>query len=250
MPLEESPDHGGLPVQTEPFPDDQPAAARATRREASARRRTLRWVLVGAGVLVVAAVVIALVAMGGGSPGNSPAGAPPPSRAAFTFPLDKVSSVRVAAHGPTTSAQDVAAAVQSRLSDMYGTAFLDPRSWAGATPATLWQTFAPATRARAQGDAAAFTLKGIGKVQDLKVTTSSLDVEVLYDPSGRPSAAIATVEFEASGQTGGGAPVNVVSTAHLLLRPASGQWFISGYPSASTRIAPQGSSASPSGGTP
>src|SRR4029077_18130705 len=86
-------------------------------------------------------------------------------------------------------------------------------------------------------DAPAFTLSGVSSVNLVKVTSSSLHVEVLYDPQGRAAAATAIVDFRVAATQPGGRTIDVASSANLLLRKVSGKWLIVGYPSAKTQVA-------------
>lgn len=246
MALEEPARNDGPPVSTESPPDEPTGGTRVERRSGSGSR-TRTWLVVTAAVIVVGGALGLFLALAGGTKGTGPA--PAPSRAAFTFPLTGVTFVAMNVRQPTEKARDVAASVRERLSAFYGEAFLDPRSWAGPPPADVWGAFAPAARPRARKDAPAFTLSGVGRVTHVVVTSSSLQVQVLYDPQGRPTAATAVVDFQTAATQPGGRSLDVVSTANMLLRKVSGKWLIVGYASANTQVADSADqpSAAPSG---
>jgi hypothetical protein len=234
MPLADSPD------ETEHAPGAHPASARSTAdrivpgRHGEAVRARI-WLWAGGGVLALAAVAVGFVfATRSSGPVATPS--PTPTRAAFTFPLGKVDAVTVVPSKPSVKAREIAAKVQTSLSDLYAEAFLDPRSWSGKPPPAMWTAFGAVAGDRAQADASAFTLAGTGKVASLTAMDSSLDVQVLYDQRSRPIAAFATVRFQAAGALATGAKVEVVSTAELILRNVSGTWLIVGYPKAKTQL--------------
>lgn len=202
-----------------------------------------RWWLIGGGAVVVIAAVLAFVLLrGGGSGGPAPiTPSPIPSRAAFTFPAPKVSAVSMG-KGGVDQAGTIAAKVQLALSDYYDFAFLDPGSWAGTTPEQAWAAFSSGSVQAAKDDATSLTLAaGGGKIADLKVANSALEVKILFDAHGQPLEAIATVSFQATGTMKDGATLQVDSRGSYLLHAEGGTWRITGFPRVTTTLdAPAG----------
>lgn len=192
---------------------------------------------------MVIAVVVAFVVVrgrGGGGPGPI-LPSPLPSRAAFTFPTPSVSAVSMG-DAKSNGAETVAAKVQLTLSDYYDFAFLDPSSWTGTTPAEAWAQFSSGAVASAKQDEASLTLSAAGgKIADLKVSSSSMRIKILFDAHGKALEAIATVSFQAGGTMKDGSAVQVVSTGSYLLRESGGKWLITGFPHVTTTVdAPAG----------
>jgi hypothetical protein len=169
------------------------------------------------------------------SPVPSPTVAPP--RVPFAFPPAKLQTEVIRAGG-RAAARKVAGDIQASLSGFYDQVFLDPLTWAaGAPPDIAWDVFDEPLRGRAAEDLDALTLgSAAAGLAALDVTRSTLQVEVLLDPKGRPQAAVAVVVFRADGSLTSGEEVRVVNRASFLFEPESGEWLIVGYPSTSTIV--------------
>jgi hypothetical protein len=232
------------------LPQTDEAASITPSRATRERSRRPWWVAVVVVLLAGAAVIVGLVVTGHDS--IIPF-VPKPTRADFTFTLGGVSATPLGGKHSKSVAKQVAPEVQQTLSDLYGGLFLDPKVWSTAPPDDVWDHFTGPARRQAKADGAALGLGDLsGKIETLKVSSSSLQVHVLTDPSNNPVAAVAKVEFVADATTKDGQHVQITREAQYLLNEADGTWLISGYPLNRTSVdviqpSPSGASASGSG---
>jgi hypothetical protein len=108
------------------------------------------------------------------------------------------------------------------------------------------------------GDVSATSLGGHHSkpIETLKVSSSSLQVNVLTDTANKPVAAVAKVTFVADATTKDGQHIQITRNAQYLLDQADGTWLVSGYPLNTTSVdvvqpsaGPSGASGSGSGGS-
>src|SRR5438093_1376106 len=86
--------------------------------------------------------------------------------------------------------------------DLLGRLCLDPTAWSTAPPDDVWTHFTGPAQHQAKADGAALGLGSLtGKIDTLKVSSSSLQVHVLTDQSDDPVAAVAKVRFVADATT-------------------------------------------------
>lgn len=232
------------------------------RDRASARRRLLVWLAVGAGALVLAVIVVLSLVLVGGKDGPiaGPGGASgSPARKPLVLPLTRIVPISVTGHAGGPVVTRTAQAIKTILSRFYDQAFVDPANWQGGPPASAWSLFAPSIRDRAQRDVAALTIGRTGpRLARLDITDSFVTVRELLDPAKHVTSAQATVELKANGTLSAGGSVRVVATATFLLANQDGHWVITGYPRATVSVTPlasapsagpsAGPSAAPSGG--
>jgi hypothetical protein len=214
---------------------------RSTRQ----RRRRPWWIGLAVVLLVGAAVIVGLVVTGHDS-------AIPiigkPTRADFTFTMGGVSATSLGGKHSQVVAKQVAPEVQQTLSDLYGGLFLDPKAWSTAPPDDVWTHFTGPAQRQAKADGAALGLGNLtGRIDTLKVSSSSLQVHVLTDASNKPVAAIAKVTFVADATTKDGQHIQITRDAQYLLDPVDGMWQVSGYPRVLTSVDVIVPSAGPSG---
>jgi hypothetical protein len=168
-------------------------------------------------------------------------------RVPFAFQLNQVTALPVRVDEPSGAATEAAGLVAETLSDLYDGGFMDPAAWDQSVPDRVWEAFAPDIRARAQRDAASFTLSALpGPLRTVKASTSFLSVRVLVGPEGSAEVAFASVTLEARGQLVSGERLVVTSHATLVLRPVEGRWRIVAYPDTATEIEPLPESTPPS----
>jgi hypothetical protein len=93
-----------------------------------------------------------------------------------------------------------------------------------------------------------------GTIKTLKVDSSNLDVHVLIDAQGKPTAAIGDVQFVATAQTTKGWTIRITRNAQYLMEEVNGTWLVSGFPKTTTTVdrivmspVPAGGSGSQSG---
>jgi hypothetical protein len=199
--------------------------------------------------VLIVAVIAALLILTGNSdviPGaNKIFG---PKRAAFTFTLGKVRPTALAKKHSKKIAPQVAASVQETLSDVYGGLFLDPKAWSsGAPDDTFSNDFTGKASTQAQADTASLGLGQLtGQVSNLKVESSSLDVNVLLDPHSHPTAAIGKVQFVAMATLKNGQTVEITNTGNYLMEQSDGKWLVAGYLKTRNKVAEATPSPSPS----
>jgi hypothetical protein len=213
------------------------------KEQTAGGRRLLVWFAAALLALALAGLAVWLFTRGStprsrtGGPGASPTVSPTvPGRPAFFF---HISSRPPAATGKLNraAADNASVEIGGRLSTFYDTVFMDPSTWSNGVPDDAWTIVDPSVADRAKNDAKAFTLADrVPDLTKLSVTQSSLDVKVLLDPAGQPYEAAVVVDFLAVGTLQGGQTVNVTNNVDLLLRPEGGQWFVVGYPSATTNV--------------
>jgi hypothetical protein len=200
--------------------------------------RIRRWIAVAIIVLVVAGVSAVLLARHGtkGSTSGTPGGSSGP-RASYVLPLVGLNQYRMRSGGSASTGTLVAAQIRDALSVFYDRAFLEPQTWSDGVPAQAWSVFAPDLASRAKADADSLSLgSSATRIGDLSVSSASLRVSVLFDPSGHATTATAVVELHASGTLKGGGAVQVAVNASYLLKPLSGRWVVVGYPVAKTTV--------------
>jgi hypothetical protein len=139
--------------------------------------------------------------------------------------------------GAIGAARDASVEIAGHLSSFYDAVFMNPDTWKNGVPDGAWQLFDPSVRARARQDSSSLTLgPAAANLESIRVKTTSLSIEVLADPRGKPQTAIANVEFEADGTLAGGQPVTATNKASFLFQISNGEWLVFGYPAASTTI--------------
>jgi hypothetical protein len=213
------------------------------KERAAGGRRPLVWFAAAVLALALAGLAVWLFTRGStpssriGGPAASPTVSPTvPGRPVFFFHI-KSRSPAATGRLQRAAADDASIEIGSRLSTLYDTVFMDPSTWTNGVPDDAWTIFDPSVADRARDDAKAFTLTDrVPDLTKLSVTKSSLDVKVLLNPAGQPFAAFADIEFVAVGTLQTGQTVNVTNHADLLLKLEGGQWFVVGYPSASTNV--------------
>src|SRR5438876_819105 len=170
-----------------------------------------------------------------GSPHRTTSTKPP--RLAFAFKVGRVRAVNLSRRSVKRQSAEAADAIAQRLSVFYDRAFADPASWKNGVPVDAWNVFAASVRGRAKHDASSFTPATTGvNLASFEVTKSVLRMRVSFDSSAHPQAAFVNVLFRGTGQLVGGEKVKVENAATFLFRPASGKWFIAGYPHAKTTV--------------
>jgi hypothetical protein len=237
----------GLDTRTD-LPSEQVATrSRAATRSSRPPKRRAFWALGGLAVLIVAVIAAVLILTGNSDviPGSKIFG---PKRAAFTFTLGKVRPTALGKKHSKKISPQVAASVQETLSDVYGGLFLDPKAWSsGAPDDTFSNDFTGKASTQAQADAASLGLGQLtGQVSNLKVESSSLDVNVLLDPHSHPTAAIGKVRFVAMATLKNGRTVEITNTGNYVMEQSGGKWLVAGYLKTRNKVAEATPSPSPS----
>jgi hypothetical protein len=164
-----------------------------------------------------------------------------------------VTSIPLSSGGsaPSGEASQAAHDIAASLSGFYDAGFVDPAAWGKPLPAAAWAPFAADVRAQAEKDVQTLTLGSTGaQLRSLTVIGSSIQVRVLFDPSGHPNTAVAALTFEALGVLKDGQDIDVTSEGSFLLQPEKGAWVITAYPSVQTTVQPAASTSPSASPTP
>lgn len=212
-------------------------------------RRRKPWWAVGIAVVVIGAVGVLAIVLSG----NRQVLPFVPKRAPFTFTMGTSSAVSLKDKHPDVGT--VPASVQTTLSSMYDGIFLDPHAWSTAPPSDVYNLFTDTAKPAAQQAGTSLGLGSLtGTIKTLKVDSSNLDVHVLIDAQGKPTAAIGDVQFVATAQTTKGWTIRITRNAQYLMEEVNGTWLVSGFPKTTTTVdrivmspVPAGGSGSQSG---
>jgi hypothetical protein len=201
-------------------------------------RRWLRRTVWGLGILGVLVLGAALVLFltGGSKALRDVLDPSEPERAAFAFDDPTLKLTPLAGSPSADSVRDEAEQIRERLSEFYDTAFMNPDTWADGLPAEIWDGFTPDAAAQAKAEPEALTLGLQPRLEQLGGEESSLALNVLFDTKKRPTAIIAGVSFQATGELKDGSTFTVVSEAQFLFRLISHEWVVAGFPTAEVKV--------------
>lgn len=204
-------------------------------------------------VLGIGAVVLADGSDGGILSGND---LPPAPTFAFevskptvdtTAQIDPEATVNEAkAHA---AAAPAAEQVATELHDLYVAAFLEPANWTEADYESVNDFFAPSAQDAATKQANVLTAgEGVTELDSIVPQQSTLKLQVLLDPLGKPAAVAGVVNFQAKG-TGGGSVYMFKSKGQYVFRKVDGEWKVVSFSvrRADTEKAATSASASPTG---
>lgn len=167
-----------------------------------------------------------------------------PPTPAFAFTEAKVRALRSEPGVPTGTASSVLDAARTSLTNFYALTLTTPSAWTNGAPDGAWDAFAPAARRRARDDATSLALgKQLPGLASLRVTSATLDVAVLIDPSGHAQAATAVVSVRADGLLADGRSALIALDASFVLRRLDRRWLITGWPAAKLSMEPVPSSS-------
>jgi hypothetical protein len=139
----------------------------------------------------------------------------------------------------TTAATSVLDSVKASLTKFYSLTLSTPSTWSRGVPDSAWDAFAPDVRARAKGDAASLALGNqLPSLETVAVSSATLDVSVLLDPSGHATAATAVVSIQATGLLKTAQRVTIGVDAAFVLRRLDQTWLVTGWPDAHLTTAP------------
>jgi len=194
-------------------------------------RRRRPWWAVGIAVVLIGAVAILAIVLSG----NRQVLPFVPKRAPFTFTMGTSSAVSLKDKHPKLGT--VPASVQTTLSAMYDGLFLDPHAWSTAPPSDVYDHFTDTAKPSAQQAGTSLGLGSLtGTIKSLKADSSNLDVHVLIDEQGTPTAAIGVVQFVATAQTNAGWTIRITRNAQYLMENDGGTWLVSGFPRTTTTV--------------
>ncbi|MGZ4124012.1 MAG: LCP family protein [Actinomycetota bacterium] len=191
-------------------------------------------------VLVVAVVavigVLAIIPGGSNGPVVAPTGtpAPPPSTPPARYALE-VALGQVTGRGPagTVHPRDLraaASALRSTFTDLYETAFVDPRRWGGGRFPGLERFFAPQARPGARRHLEQLTLGRVARqLESVRPHRAKLGLRFATDGAGHPVVAFADMRFTATGTAGPGVRVPIAQRGRYVLQRTHGAWRIESF---------------------
>jgi hypothetical protein len=198
------------------------------------RSRRLPWAVAGA-VIVLGLVVLALALARNGGPQPRPAmpGTPSPAPAPVYYlvvDLRRVDEVAVAGRVREREVRDVAMAVRETMAGLYGAGFVNSAEWQGGRFPTLFGYFSGPARAQARRDLEDLSLgRTTASLAAVRPERARVNVRVMVGPTGHPVAAIAGMEFRASGLDPAGGELPIRHRGRYVLRRDGGRWLIVAY---------------------
>lgn len=205
--------------------------------------------------LVVLLGIGAVVLADGGEGGILPGDDLPPAPT-FAFDVSKPTVETSAQIDPEASvgeekahaaAKPAAEQVAAEMHDLYVAAFLEPANWTEANYESVGDFFAPSAQDAATKQAKVLTAgEGVTELDTIVPQPSTLKLEVLLDPLGKPAAVSGTVNFLAKG-TGGDSVYMFRSKGQYVFRKVDSEWKIVSFSvrRADTEKAPASSTVTP-----
>jgi polyisoprenyl-teichoic acid--peptidoglycan teichoic acid transferase len=184
--------------------------------------------------LVGAIAALAILPGGSGAPVPGPATSTATPAASPAYPLD-VKLGRVVGHGAngivrSRFVRQAASALQRTFTDLYETAFVDPRRWDGGRFPGLDAFFAKSARADVHRHLGELSLGAAARRLDaVRPGTARLDVRFVTNRRAHPVVAFADMDFTATGLTGGGGDVRIAQRGRFVLQRDHGGWRIQAF---------------------
>jgi hypothetical protein len=222
---------------------------------ASPRRTPL---LIAGVVALVVVLGVGAVVLADGSDGGILSGNDLPPAPNFSFEVSKPTVETTAQIDPEATVNEAkahaaaapaAAQVATELHDLYVAAFLEPANWTEANYESVNDFFAPSAQGAVTKQANVLTAgEGVTELDAIVPQASTLKLEVLLDPLGKPASVAGIVNFQAKG-TGGGSVYMFRSKGQYLFRKVDGEWKIVSFSvrRADTEKAAASSTPSPTG---
>jgi hypothetical protein len=218
-----------------------------------------RTPLLIAGVVALLAVLgVGAVIVAGGSGGSILPGNDLPPTPEFAFDVAKPAVETTAQVDPEATeneakaraaAAPAAEQVARQLHDLYVAAFLEPANWTEANYENVGAYFAESAQGAATKQTKVLTAgEGVTELEAIAPLPSTLKLEVLLDPLGKPATVAGTVNFQAKG-TGGDSVYLFRSKGQYVFRKIDGEWKVVSFSvrRADTEKAAPSSTGSPTG---
>jgi hypothetical protein len=225
-------------------------------RHAPASPRRTPLLIAGVVALVVVLGIGAAVLAGGGDgiiPGVGDDAPPAPT---FAFKVSKPTVETTAQIDPEATVNEARAKaaaapaadqVATQLHDLYVAAFLEPANWTEANYESVNGFFVKPAQPSVTKQAKVLTAgDGVTDLDSIVPLESTLRLEVLLDPTGKPASVAGIVNFQAKG-TGGGSVYIFKSKGQYLFRKLDGEWKVVSFSvrRADTEKVPASSPATP-----
>jgi hypothetical protein len=194
------------------------------------------WV-VAAGAAAAVAVAGALWLAGDRRVEPRPTAPAPPSPAPSPAPryflivdLRRVDEVAVTDRVKEREVRAVAQSVRETMAGVYGAGFVYPDQWQGGRFPTLFQYFAGQARPQARRDLQDLSLgRTANRLGAVRPERARVNVRVMVGPTGHPLAAVAGMEFRATGLGADGLELPIRHLGRYMLRRVGGGWRIVAY---------------------
>jgi hypothetical protein len=209
-----------------PVADERPGRA----------RRWIPWaVAAGAAAAVVVAGALWLAVDREAVP--PPAAPSPPTPAPSPTPpyylivdLRRVDEVAVTNRVREREVRAVAQTVRETLAGMYGAGFVYADQWQGGRFPSLFGYFAGQARPQVRRDLPDLSLgRAAAHLEAVRPERARVNVRVLVGPTGHPLAAVAGMEFRATGLGAAGGELPIRHRGRYVLRRVGGGWRIVAY---------------------
>jgi hypothetical protein len=165
---------------------------------------------------------------------------------AFRFRLAKVESVVTGATEEVGATARVSGReIQSMLSGLYRSAFLDPANWREGEYDEAWALFEPEAASRAEADIESLTLgsEAADAYERVAPVGGMIKVSLLMDEWGAPFTAAVAMRFTARASGTDGEVTLVVSRGEFFLSPSADGWLVHAYELERADRAPRGAAA-------
>ena len=189
------------------------------------------------GVLVVAALAAGCTAPRAapspGPPSPDPAllvASPIPAPPDLRVNLGRVSAYPMKGRARPRALRPPARAVRDAIDGLYTAGFVDPAAWDGGAFPGVLRAFRGQAREQAAKEINRLTVgRAAGILSEVRPEKARLRVELLLGPGRNAMAALARMEFEATGLTTDGVETPIRHTAQYVLRRFAGRWQIVAY---------------------
>jgi LCP family protein required for cell wall assembly len=213
-----------------------------------------RWRRGAAAVLAAASLASACTGSPTAEPGAgppawpSPSATPDPAVPALEVDVARIRGFAVKGRARPRHLRGPARAVADTVDRLYTAAFVDPRSWEGGFGAALREFRGPA-RDRARKDIDQLTVgRAAAVLSEVRPDRARLRVDLLLGRGRNSLAAVARMDFAATGLSTDGVETPIRHRAQYLLRRFDGRWHVVAY-RVKKRLVPERVPGVPAGGT-
>jgi hypothetical protein len=201
------------------------------------RRPRTTWMVVAAGAVVAAGVVLAVALVDGSSepPRTGPEAPIPTPTPAYYLIVDlrRVDEVAVTGRVREREVQEAALGVRETMSGLYGAGFVNTAEWQGGRFPSLYGYFSGTARPQVREDLEDLSLgRTATRLAAVRPDRARVNVRVMVGPTGHPVAAVAGMEFRATGlgsTDGTGAELPIHHRGRYVLRRDGGRWLVVAY---------------------
>jgi hypothetical protein len=144
--------------------------------------------------------------------------------------LRRVDEVAVTNRVKEREVRAVAQSVRETMAGVYGAGFVYPDQWQGGRFPSLFQYFVGQARPQARRDLQDLSLgRAANRLEAVRPERARVNVRVMVGPTGHPLAAVAGMEFRATGLGADGLELPIRHLGRYVLRRVGGGWRIVAY---------------------